>query len=72
LLADDPDLERLASDALPDAAEFKRPVRVTFLATIFGTEPRRLTSKLASCPVTGWESHRGTRVPACDFKTTCG
>ena len=68
LLADDPDLENLPDGRVPDPSEFHRPVRVTFLATIFQTEPRRLHRKLSKCPVIGWENHKGQRVPVYDFK----
>ena len=68
IIEDDPDLEHLADGALPDPSEFHRPCRVTFLATVFGTEPRRLHKKLTHCPVIGWESHSGRRVPVYDFK----
>ena len=70
-LPDDPDLETLPDGALPDPAEFHRPCRVTFLATVFGTEPRRLHKKLANCPVIGWEPFKGGRMPVYDFKTAC-
>ena len=69
LLADDPDLENLPDGRVPDSSEFHRPVRVTFLATIFQTEPRRLHRKLSKCPVMGWENFKGIRVPLYDFKT---
>lgn len=68
LLADDPDLENLPDGRVPDPSEFHRPVRVTFLATIFQTEPRRLHRKLSKCPVVAWENHKGQRVPVYDFK----
>ncbi len=65
----DPDLDELPDGELPDASAFTRPVRVNFLATILGTETRRLLPKLAHCPVIGYEMHRGKEVPVYDFKT---
>lgn len=65
----DPDLERLAPGALPDIATFMRGCRITFLAQLFGTEPRRIGKKLANCPVMRWESHKGVEVPVYDFRT---
>lgn len=55
--------------ALPDASTFMRGCRITFLAVLFGTEPRRIEKKLANCPVMRWESHKGRDVPVYDFRT---
>lgn len=65
----DPDLEHLAPGALPDVSAFMRGCRITFLAVLFGTEPRRIEKKLANCPVMRWEQHKGRDVPVYDFRT---
>lgn len=67
----DPDLEELAPNEMPDIAVVMRPIRITALAVIFGTEPRRIEKKLAKCPVLAWEMHKGRRVPVYDFKQAC-
>lgn len=64
----DPAVEGLARGAVPDAAEFHRPVTRTFLATVLQIEPRRMVKKLARCPVIGYTNYRGDKTPLYDFK----
>lgn len=55
---------------LPDAPTFRKPVTLTFIATVLGTEPRRLANKLSKCPIAGVvESGRFQGNALYDFKT---
>jgi hypothetical protein len=61
-----PDMEEAD---LPDASEFQRPVSITFLARVLGTETRRIEKKLRHCPVIGRREGRGRPGMLYDFKT---
>lgn len=65
------DGETLLDGEMPDVSRLMRPVRITYLATLFGTEPRRIEKKLAKCPVIRWEKHKGKEVPVYDFRLAC-
>lgn len=67
----DPDAASLPDGQMPDVSRLLRGVRITYLATLWGTEPRRIEKKLAKCPVMRWESHKGRDVPVYDFVTAC-
>lgn len=58
-------------DPLPEATAFMRPVRVTFLAAVFGVQLKSLYKKLAHCPVVKIDTYGGRKVPLYDFKTAC-
>jgi hypothetical protein len=67
----DADGEELPDGALPNMARLLRGCRITYLAQLFGTEPRRIGRKLANCPVLRWERHKGEEVAVYDFRTAC-
>ena len=65
----DPNLTKLADGDLPATAEFKRPVGVTFLATIFDMTPAAVAKKLKGCEIIGWHDlGRHKNQPLYDFK----
>lgn len=60
--------ERL-SKPLPHYTSFRKPVGVTFLASVLGKQPRQIQKRLEKCPVEKWEA-RGTKEhPMYDFIT---
>lgn len=67
----DADGERLEDGQMPDVSRIMRGVRITYLATLKGTEPRRIEKLLTNCPVMRWETHKGKEVPVYDFWTAC-
>lgn len=56
---------------MPDAAHFHKPVSVSFLAEVFGMDPKTARSRLAKCEVAEWVKGRGPsagrQVPTYDF-----
>lgn len=51
---------------LPHVSHFQRPVGITFLAELCGTQPRQIRNRLKNCPVAKW--HNAT-TPHYDFMT---
>jgi hypothetical protein len=58
-----------ADRELPHYSEFRKPVGVTFLASVAGKQPRQISKRLERCPVAEWTVHQGKQVPLYDFLT---
>lgn len=67
---DPENVEHLKEARAPDVSELMRPVGVTYLATLFGKEPRRLHKSLEKCRPVAYHnvSRTGAPQPLYDFK----
>lgn len=55
--------KRLAQmkEPLPHYSEFRKPVGITFLANIFGKQPKQIQKMLEKCPIHSFEGHNSPR-----------
>lgn len=60
-------LAQAVKSDLPHYTEFRKPVGITFLASILGKQPRQIQKRLEKCPVAEWVKHGGKDTPMYHF-----
>lgn len=64
--------EALIGDDIPHYSVFRKPIGITFIASVMGKQPRQIAKRLEKCPVAGWLTHQGKQHPLYDFMTAMG
>lgn len=62
-------LQQTLNQPLPHYTEFRRPVGVTFIASVVGKQPKQIQKRLEKCPVAEMSKHGGKPQPLYDFMT---
>ncbi|WP_191569217.1 hypothetical protein [Paracoccus yeei] len=52
---------------LPHFLEFRKPVGITFLASVCGKQPKQIAKRLEKCPIKKYTFHQGKQIPLYDF-----
>lgn len=58
-----------ADEPLPHYSVFRKPVGITFLASVVGKQPKQIAKRLEKCPVAEWGKNQSKSVPLYDFLT---
>lgn len=67
--------EKLAlrmKEPAPHYTVFRKPVGITFLASVLGKQPRQIQKRLEKCPVETWSRQGSKEHPMYDFLTAMG